>query len=363
MRMSARKTAHQVWHVSRGIVFAGGSNVVYPRLPQVRHHSAPAAVASEGDPVCLSPPLPTVPSTTNAPEKLAAGQEPGNAHGEPVIPVVTTATTTTVNAISVIPTSAFVEEGAAKQDGPPAQDVAETPKPKNAAPVIPPHTPLDFKIPDKVYQDARNAAEGSPDSFWGYAMYRGADDDAKVKVHYCTSSATTERVIKRYFMHEEVLGFDLEWMANVSKSSGARKNVSLVQLASPSRVGLFHIAVYPGNDILVAPALKELMENPAITKVGVSVKGDCTRLAEFLQIKARGLFELSHLYKLVKYSQSGEHTLINKKLVSLATQVKEYLGLPMFKGLDVRTSNWTKSLRMDQIMCQLFHLPDIRRFD
>lgn len=361
MRMSARKTAHQVWHVSRGIVFAGGSSVVYPRLPQVRHHSAPAAVASEGDSVCLSPPLPTALSTSNAPEKLAASQEPGNAQGELVIPVATT--TITVDAISVIPTSAYVEEGAAKQDGPPARDVAETPKPKDTAPVIPPHTPLDFKIPDKVYQDARNAAEGSPASFWGYAMYRGVDDDAKVKVHYCTSSATTERVIKRYFMHEKVLGFDLEWMANVPKSFGARENVSLVQLASPSRIGLFHIAVYPRNDSLVAPALKQLMENPDITKVGVSVKGDCTRLAKFLQIRARGLFELSHLYKLVKYSQSGEHTLINKKLVSLATQVKEHLGLPMFKGTDVRTSNWTKSLRMDQITCQLFHLPNIRRFD
>ncbi|KAG7289538.1 hypothetical protein NEMBOFW57_005909 [Staphylotrichum longicolle] len=209
-------------------------------------------------------------------------------------------------------------------------------------------------MPDEAFQDAKKAAEGTPDSFWKYTMYRGpAEDgtlDAKVKVHYCTSSRTTERVIKQYFMNEKVLGLDLEWVSNALKSWGPRKNVSLIQLASPSRIGLFHIAAFPAKDTLVAPSLKKLLEDPEITKVGVWIKGDCTRLQSFLDIKTRGQFELSHLYKLVKYSKTGEHNLVNKKLVALSTQVKETLGLPLFKGSDVRTSDWTKPLNMNQII-------------
>lgn len=211
-------------------------------------------------------------------------------------------------------------------------------------------------MPDAVFRTAKQAEEGTRESFWTYNLYRGPGDngapDAKVKVHYCKSSHTTERVIKQYFMGEKVLGFDLEWAADALKFQGPRRNVSLVQLASPSRIGLFHLAAYPRNDSLVAPSLKKVLEDPEITKVGVWIKGDCTRLAQHLGIQARGVFELSHLYKLVKYSKSGEHSLINKRIVSLATQVQECLGLPMFKGQDVRSSDWTQTLRMDQVICK-----------
>ena len=40
--------------------------------------------------------------------------------------------------------------------------------------------------------------------------------------------------------------------------------------------------------------------------------------------------------------------LVSVKLVSLAHQVEEQLGLPLYKG-DVRTSNWSKPLSTDQI--------------
>jgi hypothetical protein len=267
-----------------------------------------------------------------------------------------TTTTTTATITSVVAANSAAKEGQA-----PAQDAAE-PEPKDAAPRVPPHTPLDFKIPDKAFQDAARASEGTPQSFWNYTLYRGPANDGgpgpKVIVHYCTSSRTTERVIQQYFLKEKVLGLDLEWMPNALKVFGPRSNVSLVQLASPSRIGLFHIAAYPKNDSLVAPSLKKLLEDPGITKVGVWIKGDCTRLSDFLDIKTRGQFELSHLYKLVKYSRTGEYNLINKKLAGMATQVKDVLGLPMFKGNDVRASDWSKALNMDQIICESFSSRD-----
>lgn len=213
-----------------------------------------------------------------------------------------------------------------------------------------PHPPLAFRIPKDVLQKAKDAAPGSNESFWSYKMYLGPQNQ-EVKVHYCKSKQTTERVAQ-YFLNEAVLGFDIEWKPESTKNSSVKNNVALIQLASESRIALFHIAAFPKDTVpdLVALTLKEIMENPAITKVGVAIKADCTRLRNFLDINPRGIFELSHLYKLVKYSISGDLSQINKRLVSLSTQAEEYLELPIFKG-EVRASDWTQFLSIEQIKC------------
>ncbi|KAI0019582.1 ribonuclease H-like domain-containing protein [Xylariomycetidae sp. FL0641] len=159
-----------------------------------------------------------------------------------------------------------------------------------------------------------------------------------------------ERVCQKYFMDEEVIGFDLEWVAESMRWQGPRRNASLIQLASPSRIALFHVAVFADDDDMVGPSFRAIMENEGITKVGVNIRGDATRLRNQLDIHSRGLMELSHMHKLIKYSLTGEHKLINKRLVPLAVQVEEYLHLPLFKGLDVRTSNWTKPLNAQQVV-------------
>lgn len=213
------------------------------------------------------------------------------------------------------------------------------------------HTPLSFNIPKEILEQARDAVPGSKESFWSHKLYRGPAD-TEVKVHYCKSKHTTDRVAG-YFVKEKVLGFDIEWKPEASRNSGIKKNVALIQIASEERIALFHIALYPGDtvDSLVAPTLKKIMENPEISKVGVAIKADCTRLRNFLDIDPKGILELSHLYKLVKYSTSGDVEKINKKLVSLATQVEEHLQLPISKG-DVRGSDWSQTLSMDQIICK-----------
>ncbi|KAL1894688.1 hypothetical protein Sste5346_005660 [Sporothrix stenoceras] len=252
------------------------------------------------------------------------------------------------------------------------------------AEVLPPETTLDYKVPDDLFRAARDAPEGTPESYWTYALYRQvqakkkeeedehvdeksddkagdkADDKSSddavtftaegVKVHYCKSKMTTERVCKEYFLGEPLLGFDLEWMANATRYDGARRNVCLVQLASPSRIGLFHLSLYPAKDDLMAPTLKKILEDANSIKAGVFIKGDATRLRKFLKVDMHGMIELSHLHKLVTHSKTGETKLINKKLVSLAVQVQEHLRLPMFKGQDVRSGDWSRSLSMDQIL-------------
>ncbi|KAF3068921.1 Werner syndrome ATP-dependent helicase [Daldinia childiae] len=216
----------------------------------------------------------------------------------------------------------------------------------------PPVATLPFKMADDLFYAAKKAPAGTVASYWSYTQYRGMAQDGteqKVKVHYCRSTYTMEKICKEYFSNEQILGFDLEWAADSYKWEGLKKNVSLIQLASPSRIGLFHVALFPDRSDMVGPSFRAIMESPYITKVGVNIKSDATRIRNFLNIDSKGLIELSHLYKLVTYSAEGRHREINKKLVPLATQVEQYLHLPLYKGQDVRSSDWTKPLIIDQV--------------
>ncbi|CAK7273211.1 hypothetical protein SEPCBS57363_005541 [Sporothrix epigloea] len=248
-----------------------------------------------------------------------------------------------------------------------AEDAKERGESKEVREVLPLETTLDFKIPKDVFRAARDAAEGTPESYFSYAMYRrpatyaveegnNLTAPATVKVHYCKTKHTTDRVCNDYFKDEPLLGFDLEWMPNATKFQGARQNVCLMQIASPSRIGLFHLSLYPKAKVddqdgdVVGPILRSMLEDASTLKVGVAIKGDATRVEKYLGVKMRGVFELSHLHKLVVHSKADTTHLINKKLVSLAVQAKEHLQLPMFKGLDVRSSDWSRTLAMDQII-------------
>lgn len=217
-----------------------------------------------------------------------------------------------------------------------------------------PLTSLEYNISEKLFREAKMAKEGTPGSFWSYTMYRGPLVDGiekRVKVHYCKTKHSTERACQ-YFLNEPVIGFDMEWEALATAGEGPKPNVSLIQIASPSRIALFHVAQFPARDAMLAPSFKKLMEDPEVTKVGVAIKGDASRLFKFLKVESKGLFELSHLYRLVKYSNLGMPKMVNKKLVPLAKQVEEYLGLPLFKGQDVRSSHWSRPLNMSQILCK-----------
>ncbi|PQE17038.1 3 -5 exonuclease protein [Rutstroemia sp. NJR-2017a BBW] len=245
--------------------------------------------------------------------------------------------------------AASVEEDAKAEASAEVEEIAEDPALNEL-----PYCESNFKMTEELFRKAKDAEPETPESYWSYSLYRGPEVDGtpqKVKVHYCQSKSTTERVIKEYFLDQKVVGFDIEWKAEARAGDGIKKNVSLVQLATEERIGLFHIALFPndGRYNLVAPSLKKIMEDPEVTKVGVSIRADCTRLRNHLGINSVSLFELSHLYRLVKFLPSKEYKMINKRLVSLATQVQEHLHLPMFKG-DVRQSDWSQALRMDQII-------------
>ncbi|KAI9674480.1 MAG: hypothetical protein M1817_001818 [Caeruleum heppii] len=211
-----------------------------------------------------------------------------------------------------------------------------------------PETLSSFKMPDHVRQQAMLEPLTSPAAYWSHQYYRGPAGQ-KVTVHYCRSKETTER-IAQMFLDSEIIGFDMEWKAMVSAKSHPRVATSLIQIANEERIALFHLALYGRDTCLedfVAPTLRQILESSSITKVGVSIKADNTRLREALGIESRGLLELSHLYKLVKYCTTDAR-MVNKRLVSLAVQVQEHLHLPLWKGEDVRSSDWSRELGAQQ---------------
>ncbi|KAK4071503.1 uncharacterized protein Triagg1_6164 [Trichoderma aggressivum f. europaeum] len=217
--------------------------------------------------------------------------------------------------------------------------------------VEPPSTSLEFSISKKEFLAARAAIPGTPEAHWSYAMYHRAGENGKVdnvKVHYCENKATTERVCNEYFLNEDVIGLDLEWMKFARRTDGPRQNVSLIQIASPSRIALIHVAVFTEKEDFLGPSFRRIMENPNVSKVGVNIIPDCTRLKNHLGVTVRGVFELSHLYRVVKYLPQTPN-LVHKGLVALATQVEDQLLLPLYKGDAVRTGNWMRRLSSQQI--------------
>lgn len=210
-------------------------------------------------------------------------------------------------------------------------------------------TPLGFCIPDHLMRSAREALNGSEESYWQHSLYRGpGGNQHTTKVHYCKNKEAMEAV-SQLFARDNILGFDIEWMASAKSQDGIRRNVALIQLASEERIGLFHLARFPACAVAedyVAPTFKAIMESANITKVGVAIKGDSTRLRNFLGVHCRGLFELSHLYRVVRF-YSGQPVKLNKCLVSLASQVEEHLGLPLLKT-GLQTSDWSRNLDYKQ---------------
>ncbi|KAF1847993.1 uncharacterized protein K460DRAFT_364003 [Cucurbitaria berberidis CBS 394.84] len=187
-----------------------------------------------------------------------------------------------------------------------------------------------------------------PKQWWSHTLYRGPGNK-EVQILYSRTKAQSE-IIARQFLDESIVGFDMEWPWNDYTKADLQNKIGLIQVATEDKIALFHIGLHAGKttDEIIAPSLRQLIESPTITKLGVSVlHADFSRLSKYFRLNPKGAFELSHLYRLVKF---GAHRpdLVSTKLVSLAQQVEDQLGYPLWKG-DVRTSNWSKPLSQEQI--------------
>ncbi|KAK4898935.1 hypothetical protein LTR27_003666 [Elasticomyces elasticus] len=228
--------------------------------------------------------------------------------------------------------------------------------------------PLTYRIPTADYRDAVKASPNTNAAYWSYHLYKNAAGHGPT-VHYCTKLDQAERVLQDHFRNQPVLGFDIEWEMRASKTSSAKQNVSLIQVACEDRICLIHVANFPGSqpDELVPTTLREILESDQVVKAGVNIGGDARRMREYLNVDMRGQFELSYLFKVVTFSRKD----INRSLkgASLAAQVQSALLLPLNKG-EVRVSSWSKKLSKEQADYsasdayagfQLFHALEAKR--
>lgn len=206
---------------------------------------------------------------------------------------------------------------------------------------------LTYQISAKDYRTAATASPNSSAAWWSHKLYKDPDG-ASPKVLYCTSFETAEERAK-LFLDKPVLGFDLEWEPKSSLATGPiKRNVSLIQIASENNIGLFQIAMFKGDSAaeLMPPTLRKILESSDVIKTGVNVAGDTRRMRQCLNVDMKGVMELSHLYRVVKFSAT-EPKLVSFKLVALADQVQEVLRLPLRKD-DSRMSSWSRMLNGQQ---------------
>lgn len=210
-----------------------------------------------------------------------------------------------------------------------------------------PRWPLSFRSTtgDNAGRQQQNGAP--PARLWSYDRYRGPQGQPP-QVLYSRDKARSEDVAQE-FLGEAVVGFDMEW-PYPETTNRMKDKAALIQVASESKIGLFHIALHSGDTAqdLIAPSLRKIIESPDIIKVGVRVWDlDLARLRKYFGLQPRGALELSHLHKLVRFGAHQPEQL-KTGLVSLADQTKEHLGLPLPKGA-VRQSRWDQPLTPEQI--------------
>ncbi|XP_054364572.1 bifunctional 3'-5' exonuclease/ATP-dependent helicase WRN isoform X3 [Mirounga angustirostris] len=124
-----------------------------------------------------------------------------------------------------------------------------------------------------------------------------------------------------------VVGFDMEWPPIYNK--GKLSRVALIQLCvSESKCYLFHISsmsVFPQG-------LKMLLENEAIKKAGVGIKGDQQKLLRDFDIDLKNFVELTDV---------ANEKLKCTEIWSLTGLVKHLFGKQLLKDRSIRCSNWS----------------------
>lgn len=103
---------------------------------------------------------------------------------------------------------------------------------------------------------------------------------------------TPEAAVKamRFLMGQPLVGFDTETRPNFRK--GDNHKVSLLQLSTPSICFLIRL-----NRVGIMPEIKELLESPTVTKIGLSTKDDFHQLNQLEPIQPRGFIELQSIVK------------------------------------------------------------------
>merc|ERR1712130_663074 len=128
----------------------------------------------------------------------------------------------------------------------------------------------------------------------------------------------------------EAIGLDCEW----DWDSHEDGNLPLLQIATGHTVFVFHQLPR------LPPKMKEIMESPAILKVGVAVGGDLDRIARKFKIAPSGGCDLRSMAG----AASGQSNW------SLADMSQHFLRKKISKNDAIRRSRWSSALSSEQIV-------------
>ena len=124
--------------------------------------------------------------------------------------------------------------------------------------------------------------------------------------------------------NESILGFDTETRPSFKK--GRYHRVALLQLATVDMAFLFRL-----NKVQLPGSVIKILENPAVTKVGVALKDDLNGLQKIMPFKPDGFVDLQQYVKQFGIEDNGL-----KKLVA------NILGFRISKRF--QTSNWEQEV-------------------
>lgn len=102
--------------------------------------------------------------------------------------------------------------------------------------------------------------------------------------------AGTARTAVRALNKEKIVGFDTETRPSFKK--GQRHNVALMQISTLDRCFLFRL-----NKIGISDELKAFLENPGITKIGLSIHDDFNALHRSSEVACKGFIDLQQYVK------------------------------------------------------------------
>ncbi|HDP94336.1 MAG TPA: 3'-5' exonuclease domain-containing protein 2 [Candidatus Aminicenantes bacterium] len=115
------------------------------------------------------------------------------------------------------------------------------------------------------------------------------------------------RKATRHLRRHRVLGFDTESRPAFKK--GESYPVSLIQLATPDTVYLFHL-----THIEIDDRLAKILASKRIKKVGIALNNDLDKLSELRPMKAAGFVDLSRIASEKGIVQQGARSLAARYL-------------------------------------------------
>jgi ribonuclease D len=109
-------------------------------------------------------------------------------------------------------------------------------------------------------------------------------EEFKGPIHVIDTIKNSEKATA-YLSECKYIGFDTETRPNFRK--GNLNSVALIQLSTDEQCFLFRL-----NKIGFAPALIQLLSNPKVLKIGLSLKDDFLSMSRRLQFEPQGFIDL-----------------------------------------------------------------------